>query len=189
MIKAIIFDCFGVFYADPVFEYMRRPTTSASTAKALHELDIQAAEGNLDKPGFIRKSAVLLNITKVAAEEQFFLPRSHNQELVDFVVKARSKYKTALLSNIGGDMMDGFFSSDDYIKLFDVVVLSGDVGMTKPDPAIFRLTCSKLGVPLKDTVMVDDMPETIQVVKQLGMQGIRYKDFPQFLQEWLTVVS
>ncbi len=189
MIKALIFDCFGVFYTDPVFEYMRRPSTSLSVANALHGLDKQAAEGKLDKTGFIRKSAALLNITEAAAEKQFFQPRSHNRELVDFVVNARKKYKTALLSNIGGDMMDGFFSPEDYRKLFDVVVLSGDVGMTKPDPEIFRLTCRKLGIPLEHTVMVDDMPETIRAVKRLGMQGIRYKEFAQFIQEWFILAT
>lgn len=166
---------------------MRRPSTSLSVANALHELDKQAAEGKLDKAGFIHKSAELLNITEATAEEQFFKPHDHNQALVDFVVSVRRRYKTALLSNIGDDMMGDFFSAEDYIKLFDVVVLSGKVGMTKPNPDIFGLTCRRLGVTLQDAVMVDDMPETVQAVKRLGMQGICYKDFAQFIQEWSAV--
>ncbi len=184
MIKAIIFDCFGVFYADPVFEYMRRPSTPTSVANALHGLDQQAAEGKINKSSFIHKAAGLLNITEEAADGQFFHPHDHNDELMDFIISIRSKYKTALLSNIGGDMMDEFFSQEDYKKLFDVVILSGNVGLTKPSPEIFKLACAKLGVPLESAVMVDDMPETIEIIKQLGMKGICYKEFTQFLQQW-----
>lgn len=39
MIKALIFDCFGVFYTDPVFAYMRDPQTPLEKANALHALD------------------------------------------------------------------------------------------------------------------------------------------------------
>ncbi len=187
MIKAIIFDCFGVFYADPVFAYMRKSSTSLDVATTLHELDKQAAQGVLDKPGFVGKAAELLNMPPVAVEEQFFKPHDQNQALIDFVVKLRGKYKTALLSNIGGDMMGSFFSPEDYERLFDVVVLSGNVGLSKPDSRIFQLTCKRLGVVPEDTLMVDDMPETIQAARMLGMLGICYKDFPQFLEDWVAI--
>jgi epoxide hydrolase-like predicted phosphatase len=184
MLEAVIFDCFGVFYTDPVFAYMRRPTTSLNTANALHALDKLAAEGKLDKSGFIHRAEKLLKIPQESVEDQFFRPHRYNQQLIDFVTNIRSKYKTALLSNIGGDMMDSFFGPDDYKTLFDVVVLTGNVRITKPDPRIFELTCRRLGVEPENTLMVDDMVETIKAVKGLGMHGICYKDFPQFIEEW-----
>lgn len=59
MIKAIIFDCFGLFYVDPVFAYMRDSATPLEKAKALHDLDKQAARGTLTKQGFVEQASVL----------------------------------------------------------------------------------------------------------------------------------
>jgi hypothetical protein len=57
MIKALIFDCFGAFYLDPVFAYMRDPQTPKLDGEALHDLDKQAAVGELSKQGFVKQAA------------------------------------------------------------------------------------------------------------------------------------
>ena len=183
MIKALVFDCFGVFYVDPVFAYMREPTTLPEKARALHDLDIQAAYGLLDKPGFIKQASTLLARSPAEIEEQFFRGHVRNKQLVAFAEQARKHYKVALLSNIGSDMMDGFFSIAERQSLFDTVVISGEVGLAKPDPAIFRLTCEQLGVTVNEAVMIDDMPGNVTAAEQLGMHGICYTDFVQFKQE------
>jgi hypothetical protein len=108
MIRALIFDCFGVFYPDPVFAYMRDPQTPPEKAHALHQLDKQAAVGALSKAGFVRQAAALLNLPAAQVEQRFFCGTNRNQELIDFAQAVRATYKIALLSNIGGDMMDGF---------------------------------------------------------------------------------
>lgn len=73
MTKALIFDCFGVFYVDPVFAYMRDPQTPPEKAKALHALDEQAARGTLSKNGFVVQAAELLDISPADAEQRFFI--------------------------------------------------------------------------------------------------------------------
>ena len=70
MIKALIFDCFGVFYPDPVFTYMRDPSTTNEKAKALHALDEQAARGKITKEGFIQKAALLLEKSPEEIEDR-----------------------------------------------------------------------------------------------------------------------
>lgn len=184
MIKSVIFDCFGVFYTDPVFAYMRRPSTSPHVATALHELDKQLTRGDLDKAGFIHQASLLLNMPQAEVDERFFRPHDHNPALTEFVASLRSKYKTALLSNVGAGIMDSYFSPESAKALFDVVVLSADVGVVKPDPAIFKLVCQKLDVSLEEATMVDDLQECVEAARALGMQGICYKNFPQFLQAW-----
>ncbi|MCX6805870.1 MAG: HAD-IA family hydrolase, partial [Patescibacteria group bacterium] len=58
----------------------------------------------------------------------------------------------------------------------------------KPDPAIFELTCKRLGVELNEAVMIDDMQSTVDFVRTLGMKGICYKDFEQFSSELETLL-
>lgn len=179
MTRALIFDCFGVFYPDPVFAYMRNPSTPAEKAEALHELDKQAAVGNLSKADFVREAANLLNKPADEVERQFFQGTDRNQELVDFVQRARKKYKVALLSNIGGDMLDGFFTPEERERLFDVVILSGDVKMAKPDPAIFQLTLDKLGAKAMETIFIDDSVNHIKGAEKIGIRSIQFQSNEQ----------
>ena len=189
MIKAIIFDCFGVFYPDPVFAYMRQPSTPKDKATKLHEFDEQAARGQLSKPSFVAQAAQLLGITDQESDERFFRGTDRNQQLIDFAQELRKAYKVAMLSNIGGDMMDGFFTPDEQQKLFDLVVLSGDLRMAKPDRAIFELTCQRLGVELSEAVMIDDMQSTCDIVKTYGMQSVCYKNVAQCKNELLAILK
>lgn len=189
MIKALIFDCFGVFYADPVFAYMRDPSTPPEKAKALHSLDEQAARGTLDKSGFVAQAAPIVGITPDDAERRFFHSDDRNEQLVNLVKELRKTYKVGMLSNIGGDMMDGFFSSEKRTQLFDEVILSGDVKMAKPDRAIFELMCERLGVELNETVMVDDMQTTCDIVKTFDMESICYKDFHQCQTDLASILQ
>jgi len=183
MIRALIFDCFGVFYPDPVMAYTHNPKASPENSEALHSFDDQAARGNLSKASFVRQTARLLGRPEDETERHFFHSANRNQALVAFVGQARQHYKVALLSNIGSDMMDGFFTPIERERLFDAVVLSGDVRIAKPDPAIYKLTCDRLGVDPSESVMIDDIQRNVDAAKSLGMQGIAYKNFEQLETE------
>jgi putative hydrolase of the HAD superfamily len=58
------------------------------------------------------------------------------------------------------------------LELFDVVVDSSEVGVRKPDPAIYLLTCERLGVSPDACVFVDDHPGNIAAAEALGMSGV-----------------
>lgn len=189
MVKALIFDCFGVFYVDPVFAYMRDPETPPDKARALHVIDEQAARGTLNKNAFVMQAAQLLGVTENEAEQRFFRSTKRNEQLIAFVQELRKSYKIAMLSNIGSDMMDGYFSLAERQQLFDTVILSGDVMMAKPDRAIFELTCERLGVKLNEAVMIDDMQTTCDIVKTFGMQSVCYKNFEQCKAELAAILG
>lgn len=183
MIRALVFDCFGVFYPDPVFTYMRDPQNLPDKAETLHSYDEKAARGQLTKSEFIQKAAILLNKPERDIEIQFFQRHNNNQKLIDFIKNVRSKYKTALLSNIGGDMMDGFFTPKERKELFDVVIFSGNEKFAKPDKEFFALACERLGVKPQGAIMIDDLQHNCDAAKSIGMKAICYKDFEQFQTE------
>jgi HAD superfamily hydrolase (TIGR01493 family) len=77
------------------------------------------------------------------------------------------KVRTALLSNIGWDPRPVLqaYGVDD---LLDVLVLSDERGVQKPDPAIFRLACTELGVAPTDALMVGDNLDTDGAATAIG---------------------
>jgi epoxide hydrolase-like predicted phosphatase len=76
--------------------------------------------------------------------------------------------KTALVSNS--------WRHDDYdvLDLFDVVVLSGDLGIRKPDPRIYAVALERLGATPDRCVFVDDLGGNLKPAKALGMTTIRH---------------
>jgi HAD superfamily hydrolase (TIGR01549 family) len=183
MIKAIVFDCFGLFFDDPVFEYVLDPNSPSAIAKELDEMDDSSSRGEITKKEFVARAAELLNQPEDDLEKRFFHSTKRNEDLIDLSQFLRKDYRIALLSNIGADMMGGFFSQRDLEELFDVAIISGAIKIAKPDPRIFRIACLQLGVSPDEAVMVDDVEEYCQGARSIGMQAIHYENFGQFKQE------
>jgi putative hydrolase of the HAD superfamily len=74
--------------------------------------------------------------------------------------------KTGLLSNSWGASL---YPRELLDELFDAVVVSGEVGMRKPDPAIFALITQRLGVDADRCVFVDDYPGHLESAATAGM--------------------
>ncbi len=81
-------------------------------------------------------------------------------------------YKTALLSNSWG--VTGYPRAR-FKELFDVVVISAEVGMRKPQPEIFALTVDRLGVPPERCVFVDDHPGHLKAALEQGITTVLHR--------------
>jgi len=80
--------------------------------------------------------------------------------------------RTALLSNSWGT--DGY-PRQRLSRHFDVQVISGEVGLRKPDPEIYLMTCRRLGVGPEACVFVDDLEHNIEVARGLGMRAVHHR--------------
>jgi epoxide hydrolase-like predicted phosphatase len=60
--------------------------------------------------------------------------------------------------------------------LFDAAVISGEVGMHKPQPEIYRLACDRLDVEPAEAVFVDDLRENCEGAEAVGMTAILHRD-------------
>jgi epoxide hydrolase-like predicted phosphatase len=90
--------------------------------------------------------------------------------LWDLAVDARRRgVRTGLLSNSWGTEL---YPWDRLRATFDTLVISGEVGLRKPDPAIFHLAAEQLGLPPEHCVFVDDLDRNVRAAEQLGMRAI-----------------
>jgi putative hydrolase of the HAD superfamily len=102
--------------------------------------------------------------------EKIFAGARLEPSMLDAVgVVRRAGMKTALLSNSWG--MSGY-PKDRFDELFDVVVISGEVGLRKPDPAIYQLVLDRLGLPGPRCVFVDDFPGHLEAAQAAGMTTV-----------------
>ncbi len=100
----------------------------------------------------------------------------YEDSMTSLVTRAHAAgVRTGLLSNSWGNDYD----RSDWLDMFDTVVISGEVGMRKPDPEIFELTLERIGLPAGECVFIDDMPNNIAAAVQSGLAGIVHRTFAE----------
>lgn len=85
-----------------------------------------------------------------------------------------SGIRTAMLSNMGVELYDCIRRDRDLTAWFDVVIVSGEVRSTKPDPRIYRLCLERVDAESAECLFVDDRPENVSAAAALGMRTVHF---------------
>ncbi|MBK6762579.1 MAG: HAD family phosphatase [Micrococcales bacterium] len=143
-------------------------------------------KGELEVPQFEQHLAAALSARMGQRIEPDGLLRRmfryfHNSpDMISLVRRAREHgIRTALLSNSWGDN----YPDDLFDGMFDAVVISGRVGMRKPDPQIFEYTLSELRLPAEQCVFVDDLLPNVHAARALGFVAVHHTDYPTTAEE------
>lgn len=100
--------------------------------------------------------------------------------MIDAVAAARAGgIRTGLLSNSWG--LD--YPREGWDRLFDAVVISGEVGLRKPQPAIYLHAAEQIGLAPAQCVFVDDLAPNVRAAAEVGMVGIHHTDVRTTLAE------
>lgn len=90
---------------------------------------------------------------------------------------------TAILSNDPGGAGAAPIRTWLEAGLVDAVVLSGEVGVEKPDPKIFEITAERIGLHSSDLVLIDDSILNIRGAVEAGLIGVYYQQFDRAVVE------
>jgi glucose-1-phosphatase len=116
-------------------------------------------------------------------ESEFWAGDVLDVALIAYIRKLRGSYRCGLLSNAWPGTRETLQKRFDFLDVFDVLVFSGEVGIAKPDPAIFQLVLGKLGVKADEAVFVDDFPDNIAGAQKLGIHTVHFRNQDQALTE------
>jgi epoxide hydrolase-like predicted phosphatase len=149
--------------------------------KELRINPIHALEkGEMSVPDFeVELAQALLTLGNIKVNSEGLLQRmfqffEHAPDMNGLVHRARMKgIKTALLSNSWGNT----YPRHGWDDMFDEVVISGEVGMRKPDAEIYHHTLDLLKVKPEESVFVDDLAHNIKAAADLGMIGVLHVDY------------
>lgn len=169
-------------------DWLGEPYGAEAAVNPVHALE----RGELDVPDFEHQLADRLAKTTGRAVERdgllgrMFAGFRREQPMFDVVRRAHDAgKKTALLSNSWG--MD--YPREEWDEVFDAVVISGEVGMRKPEPEIYLHTAERLAVPPAECVFVDDLPSNVQGALSVGMVGVRFESPEQATGELETLLG
>ena len=130
--------------------------------------------GELTDPEFERSFGALLGVADHdGLIARMFAGLEPEESIVGAVRAARrAGVHTGLISNSWGLGIYDRAPTD----LFDVTVISGEVGLHKPQPEIYLLACERLGVEPGDAVFVDDLRENCAGAEAVGMTAVLHRD-------------
>jgi putative hydrolase of the HAD superfamily len=94
---------------------------------------------------------------------------------LDLVRALRPAYKISILSNADVSLRRRLQHEIGIHHLFDDIVCSAEVGMAKPDLAVFELTCRRLGLPPAECLFVDDYDVNVKAARDAGMAAVLFR--------------
>jgi epoxide hydrolase-like predicted phosphatase len=112
--------------------------------------------------------------------QRMFDQFAHEPAMCALVLRARrAGLRTGLLSNSWGNE----YPREGWDEMFDAIVISGEVGMRKPEPGIFAHALDLLEVEASQTVFVDDLRVNVMAAAELGFVGVHHVTYDQTASE------
>ena len=192
MIRMIVFDLGGVFVRVNSEETVRRlksrciGLTENEIADVLFRSETAIAYelGKMDSTGFIE--AVRLRMPIRISDEEFGNAWSDiftlNQSMADLLPKLARQWRLGMISNTNAMHIERIRADYDLLRFFDPVIFSHEVGLMKPNEAIFRLLLEKTGLSAEECAFVDDTPGHVEAAMKMGLKGFVFRDKDTLLE-------
>ncbi|MDQ3688471.1 MAG: HAD family hydrolase [Chloroflexota bacterium] len=120
----------------------------------------------VDDPGLVRR-ATEVHLAEILAEQRLFDDAARLLDALD------GQLPLALITNGASDTQHAVLRALDLERRFDAIVISGEVGVAKPDPAAFRLACDRLGTdPSAAWHVGDNLVTDVGGAKSAGLVAV-----------------
>lgn len=190
-LRAVVFD-YGMVLTGPqdpktYAELLRITGLSAARFEGFYWADRHAYdEGKLTGFAFWQKIALDagLDLSKSELEELNLwdarMWTTQNDAMLAWQQQLKKRgFLTAILSNMGDNVLANIEREFDWLSQFDVLVWSYQLLMAKPDPAIYRYVLKQLGTLSDETLFIDDKAVNIDAANALGMTGLLFTTVEQ----------
>ena len=185
--KAIGFDYWGVVYGVPGHLFMDAMADllhiqKEELKKVYFSHNHLANEKNMSWDDLWDRVAKSLNRSELSSDIHAFISgwdsnlkvNSNIIELID-ILKSRG-YKVGLLSNYASGLQEKLVQNN-IVDCFDVVSVSGEIGIQKPHAGIFHEFCDKLSIQTNELVFIDDSTKSLEKAEEIGYTPILYRDY------------
>jgi epoxide hydrolase-like predicted phosphatase len=149
------------------------------------ETSVQASIGAISEEehwkAIMRRLHLPLSDTDTVREE-FFAGDVIDRELLDHLRELREKYKIGLISNAWSGLRP-WIEKQKFEDVFDVMIISAEIGVMKPDPRIYQAALEQLGVAPAESIFIDDFVQNVEGARQVGMNAIHFTTYDQVVNE------
>lgn len=189
MIKAVIFDYFGVIATDAYWNDAHQIAQLNGDAPKLHNLIEKMDDGELSWQKFCESTGKLLGVSASQVNERAQDIRVNRQLIVYLDTLKQGGMKIGLLSNASSEYLLPLLKKAHIGHLFDEVVVSSDIGVSKPHPKIFSVMLEKLSIAPREAIFVDDMHGNVAGAVGVGIHGVQFIDTAQAVTDIGSILA
>ena len=175
MKKLLLFDCFGVVMREVAPFWFRRYYSDEEADRIkesmMHDGDVGAVPDDV----LYRRLGKTVGVPGDEIKREWESLVIPNPDTVALIRELKSRYRVALLSNAMSGYLRYALDKCGIADLFDFVIVSAEVKLVKPDPAIFELALERAGVVAKDALMIDDVEKNLDGAKAVGIDGYLFR--------------
>lgn len=102
--------------------------------------------------------------------------REVNERVISLAEDLKTRYQIGIISNVSRVSFDSILDKDRQ-AMFDIIVLSDEVGSMKPAPEIYQLAADRLQLAPEQCLFIDDSLTNVEGAARAGMHGIVYENF------------
>jgi epoxide hydrolase-like predicted phosphatase len=115
-------------------------------------------------------------ITPHEADDMFWAGDCIDNELMEYIYKLKEDFIVGFISNAFTGAREWVDDHFHFLKAFDLVLFSYEVGLRKPDARIYTFFCDRLGVLPRQSVFIDDLEVNVEGAGIAGLYAIQYKN-------------
>ena len=172
--KAIVLDMYGVIVkqtGDDFVPYVKR-TFPDLKAEEIYTPWFKADVGELTSLEVWESLGFKGDIEKI--EKDYLDTIEINDGFLDFVSSVSKHYRMAIISNDSSRWSKYLREKFNINQYFDVISISGDLKIQKPDERIFQITIEQLGCKAEDCLYVDDREGNLEAARKALMNAVMF---------------
>jgi len=173
-VKAIILDMYGVILKDPgdgFYTYVNKSFPDLSV-EDIYGHWLKADLGEISTLEVLKRIGYKGDLAKI--EKDYLDTVEIDNDFYEFAGWVKQKHKLALISNDSSEWSKFFREKYNLDRYFDVISVSGDLKMKKPELEIFLLTLEKLDCRPEECIFIDDRVRNLQAAESIGMKAILF---------------
>ena len=174
MKNLFIFDFFGVICNEVSEEWAKKYCTKEDALKLRAEIFDKSDVGLIDVYGVVEKLAEFTGLSTAQITEEFLNAAKINRKTLAIMQKLRKRHKVAVLSNAPKGMLEIIFPPEKILDYADIVVISYQEKIAKPNPEIYQKTIAKFEEKFDQIFMIDDRQKNLDPMIKMGHQGILF---------------
>lgn len=186
MYKAIAFDFFGVFCTSMASNWFQKNVPDHQEKLVAYQaLLTQGDLGKLPRADFDQAVSELTGFAPDQVARGIDAEKAIDTDLVVYVQGLKKQgYRIVCLSNGSHEWTLRVINDHAMGHLFEDVILSGDLGIVKPDAEIYEYMLVKLKLPASEVLFVDDRQVNVDGAEACGIDGLLFSDTPTFIRDF-----
>ncbi len=193
VIKAIFFDAGGVYLKGSFVQFANKAFQALGTNKTVSErkevtVDERFNRGKISIREFFKK-CFTVPISNEQNKQLIKLWTNNwkpEPEMIKLVSQLKKRYRLGMISN--SDPVNFFnYLKKGWLRPFEVLVLSHELGILKPEQKIYQIAIQKIGLKPEECLFIDDQEKCIKTAQKIGMKTIWFQSIEQLKKDFKKI--